>query len=557
MPATAQDLIEGKPKPVTVSPDEPARQGLELMIENNFSQLPVVDPTHKPVGLVTGDSILRGVANLRIPLDKLKIAPVMEKVDRFYPTDYPVIDLFNGLNVYSAVLIVDANGRLAGIVTNSDAVDYFRKRATDTMLLEDVEDLLKAHIRAAFSRHQPQNAEKLLETAINEITNTSEQRLKDIRGALKKYFSLTGITHSPQEHLLEAAFSKMISRANTPKKLDDLTFYEYTELMLYKPTWSSYSSYLEIPADSLRQLLDQIRQSRNALAHFRREITENERKCIKDCIRLLQDTYPPLGEGQITSSLLNEDEGIPADEEFAYNDSMYAPLANHLRTQPSNIDRFQKTFVEVEYVLGTKLPDSAREHRSWWANDSVGHSQSQQWLAAGWRVADVNINAEIVTFSRNRERESAYIKFFSTLLEDLRKKANFDVYDYSRGGTSWATAKALPQNNRKLAWLNFSFARQKQVRVELYIDSGEENSNKRIYDSLYEQKELIEADFGRALNWERLNSRRACRIAAYRDGFITDTEENLAAVRAWAVDAMIRLEQAIAEKAEQAIKSVL
>lgn len=558
MPFIAQDLIEGRPKPTTVLSEETAQLGLELMIENNFSQLPVVDLTYRPIGLVTGDSILRGVATLGIPLKKLRIKQVVEKVDRFYPTDYPIFDLLNGLNIYPAVLIVDTDGKLAGIVTNWDTANYFRKRAIDMMMLEDVEDLLKAHIRAAFSRKEPQNADKLLETAINEIANTSEQLSKDIKGALKKYIKLAGISHSLREDVIEDAFSKIIGRTSATKKLDDLTLYEFTELILYKPTWVSYSSYLDIPAESLRRLLNEIRESRNALAHFKRDISEWERQHIRQCISLLQEIYPPpIIEVQISTSSSDEDEIIPIDEELIAKDSMYAPLAVYLQEQPFEVDRLQKTFEEIEHILGTKLPDSSREHRSWWANDSVGHVQSQQWLAAGWRVAGVNMTEGMITFSRNRERELAYISFFSALLNDLRAKADFDVYDVSPGGTSWTTAKALPRNSRKLAWLNFSFTRQKQIRVELYIDSGDGDRNKQVFDKLHEQKDQIEADYGNRLSWERLNSRRACRIATYHDGFVTDNGEELASLRSWCVDEMIRFEKAIADKAEEAIQRVV
>lgn len=556
MPFIAQDLIVGRSKPVTILPDEPAQKGLELMVENNFSQLPVVDATYKPLGLITGDSILRGVANLHIPLEQLKVTHVVEKVDRFYPTDYPIFDLLNGLNIYQAVLIVDRDGQLAGIITNWDTGDYFRKRAVDAMMLEDVEELLRAHIRAAFSGQYSRNADELLEAAINEITNMSEQRSKDIKGALKKYVSLANISHSPQPHLIEEAFSKLIGRTSTTKKLDDLTLYEYTELILHKSTWPSYCTYLNIPTQSLRQLLDDVRESRNALSHFKREISEWERQRIKYCISLLQEIYPPPAIDAQISTSSDDDELIPLADELINSDSMYAPLALHLRDQPFATNRLQKTFEEIEQILGTKLPDSAREHRSWWANDSVSHVQSQQWLAAGWRVAGINMTEGIITFSRNRERELAYISFFSALLNDLRAKADFEVHGVSPDGTSWTAAKALPKNNRKLAWLYFSFTRQKRLRVELYIDSGDETINKRVFDRLYEQKHDIEANFGEALSWERLDSKRASRIAVYHDGFITDKAEKLAALRAWGVDAMIRFERAIADRAEAILEQV-
>lgn len=558
MPVTAQDLIMGRQKPIVISPEKPAQHALELMIESNFTQLPVIDLNNRPLGMITSDSILRGVANLRIPLNQLKVAHVIEKVDQLYPAAYPIFDLLKGLNTYPAVLIIDSEGVLIGIVTSWDTADYFKKRASDMMMLEDIEDLLKAHIRAAFNKQHSINATNMLERAINEITNTDEQRSKDIRSALNKYLNLTGISHSPQENIIEDAFSKVIARSNQAKKLEDLTLYEFTRLILHNSIWPSYSSYLDIPKENLSTLLDEVRESRNALAHFKREISEWERQRIRYCIRLLEEIYPPLEiEAQIAGLSDEEvDESIPIDEDVVAKDSMYAPLALYLQNQLRDVDRLTLTFDEVEKIIGMSLPDSAREHRSWWANDSVSHVQSQQWLAAGWRVATVNMTDGIITFSRNRERELAYISFFSALLNDLRIKADFDVYDVSPGGRHWATAEALPRNNRKVAWLNFAFTRQKQLRVELYIDTENYDSNKRIFDALINQGEDIEESFGDILSWERLDTRRASRIATYHDGFITDKESDLVALRLWAVEAMIRLEKAITERTEKAIQAI-
>jgi hypothetical protein len=44
-------------------------------------------------------------------------------------------------------------------------------------------------------------------------------------------------------------------------------------------------------------------------------------------------------------------------------------------------DQEQMTFGQVEQLVGP-LPDSAREHRAWWGNDSY-RSQSIAWQAAG------------------------------------------------------------------------------------------------------------------------------------------------------------------------------
>ncbi len=75
----------------------------------------------------------------------------------------------------------------------------------------------------------------------------------------------------------------------------------------------------------------------------------------------------------------------------------YAPLADHLEAldQPS----IQLTFTQIEHLLGVALPDSAHEHRAWWAND-VTHSQARAWTSIGWQSSDVGLNTKTVKFIR-------------------------------------------------------------------------------------------------------------------------------------------------------------
>lgn len=53
---------------------------------------------------------------------------------------------------------------------------------------------------------------------------------------------------------------------------------------------------------------------------------------------------------------------------------------------------------------------------------------------------------------------------------------------------------------------------KKYVRVELYIDRGEFQENKYIFDELFSIKNSIEEAFGNRLEWERLDEKRASRI---------------------------------------------
>lgn len=74
--------------------------------------------------------------------------------------------------------------------------------------------------------------------------------------------------------------------------------------------------------------------------------------------------------------------------------SKYSNLTLHLANRDDEV--WETTFNEVEEVLGIRLPDSARKHRPWWAND--GYAQSTAWLGAGWKTANVDMANEKVTF---------------------------------------------------------------------------------------------------------------------------------------------------------------
>lgn len=222
-------------------------------------------------------------------------------------------------------------------------------------------------------------------------------------------------------------------------------------------------------------------------------------------------------------------------------ESRYTPLALYLQTLPLDHDKEELSFEDIELFIGGRLPRYARQHRSWWANDSTGHVQSIQWLAAGWRVSSVNMSAERVVFSRIKEREQAYIQFFSQLLTDLRLTNDIPVNSISPDGQSWINVLRLgSQREGHTSFLGFSFARGGLFRVELYIDQGDKAKNKELFDSLQLRAEEIELAVGESLNWERLDNRRASRIAAYRAGTITDSPEDLSELTRWATRTMIK-----------------
>jgi hypothetical protein len=76
----------------------------------------------------------------------------------------------------------------------------------------------------------------------------------------------------------------------------------------------------------------------------------------------------------------------------------YAPLHQHLVELKGT--EWRTTFSEIEGILGFKLPDSARIHRPWWANQGErgGHSHALAWEMAGWKTSQVDMADERLVF---------------------------------------------------------------------------------------------------------------------------------------------------------------
>jgi len=80
----------------------------------------------------------------------------------------------------------------------------------------------------------------------------------------------------------------------------------------------------------------------------------------------------------------------------------YLPLHKYLDTRFADVVVLR--FVEMEDLLGCKLPDLARLQPEWWANleaDGIPSPQSHAWIQAG-RTAEPNLPAAKVTFQRVR-----------------------------------------------------------------------------------------------------------------------------------------------------------
>lgn len=148
-------------------------------------------------------------------------------------------------------------------------------------------------------------------------------------------------------------------------------------------------------------------------------------------------------------------------------------------------------------------------------------------------------------------RESAYQEFFQGVMDELREKHQFtnakkaqpqSWYAFTSGAVSGIT-------------YNAAFASKDRLRAEVYIDVWDMALNKAIYDSLLAQRTEIEVQTGE-LAWERLDQRRACRIALVRTkASIDDVGQQGEAMRTWLVQALLTLKKSFGPRLVRAMES--
>ena len=90
------------------------------------------------------------------------------------------------------------------------------------------------------------------------------------------------------------------------------------------------------------------------------------------------------------------------------------------------------------------------------------------------------------------------------------------------------------------------------MRCELYIDVGDQDSNKQLFDAFHSERNQIEQEIGRKLEWERLDDKRASRIALYEPGSISVTNEELSRIHKWVVTTLLSLKRVFGPRLQKA-----
>lgn len=270
---TLADIVGGRKPPVCTGPDAPLREALRTMIENRFGQLPVVDEHGCLLGMLSQQSILRtyyhteGIADLL----ELPVQHCTEPAAILHLDDdlFRAADLLAQSGVYAPVMV--AGDKPVGLLTGKDMTHFFRSLFEGVILAERIEVRLREQTAAAF----PDGA------ALNE--------------AAKRAFG-----PGPQNPAYPARNPKYFTFG------DQILFFCDTDVWpAFEPVFGSRELFM--------QLMDRVRRVRNALMHFRGNLSISEQDALRKAHTWLSQRplaapappFPPLedyGPGRTTGN---------------------------------------------------------------------------------------------------------------------------------------------------------------------------------------------------------------------------------------------------------------
>ena len=147
---------------------------------------------------------------------------------------------------------------------------------------------------------------------------------------------------------------------------------------------------------------------------------------------------------------------------------------------------------------------------------------------------------EQVGRKKRAERSDEHLRFWEGLISIARDR-NTRHANIKPGTYHWLGASS------GIRGLGYNFVIVKECGiVELYIDRGDATENNNIFDLLYSHKEEIEQSFIKPIIWERLDTKRACRIKHIIElGGYRSPESKWEDIQSEMVSAMTNLEAAL------------
>jgi predicted transcriptional regulator len=228
---------------VFIPPEMPASKALAIMNERGFSQLPVVQGK-QVLGLFSYRAFAIEVARMDTQKFDAKTLPVEEFLQHERPSYARLTDeidgLLDSLDAHDAV-VVSGPDQLVAILTPMDVLRYVYSMAASFALIEEIELSLRKLIPAAVP-----DPEGLRECVAN-------------------------------------ALAEKYKEGKRPELLEDMSFDDFIALLRDGRNWPRFEKVFGGTRERTSAKLAPVRDLRNAVFHFRRELTEEDRQQLVNC----------------------------------------------------------------------------------------------------------------------------------------------------------------------------------------------------------------------------------------------------------------------------------
>lgn len=128
-------------KLISVTPNTTLLEARDILLRHKLKRLVVLDPQKKPVGIITEKDIAKTVYALGSkPIKSVKVSGFMSKnliTVKKNSTVYECAKLMRGKRI-SSIIILENNGKLAGIVTKTDLASIFLTQATGPLKISSI-----------------------------------------------------------------------------------------------------------------------------------------------------------------------------------------------------------------------------------------------------------------------------------------------------------------------------------------------------------------------------------------------------------------------------------
>lgn len=126
-------------------------------------------------------------------------------------------------------------------------------------------------------------------------------------------------------------------------------------------------------------------------------------------------------------------------------------------------------------------------------------------------------------------------RFWSQFLEKINENYSFCA-NISPSTDNWIPV-ALGMSGVSISLV----ISKRYARVEVYINRGDSDENKKIFDNFYSIKEKIEDDFGDSLIWERMEDNVTSRIKYQLDGVDVSNEDDWDRMNEFLIESAARM----------------